>query len=279
MIAGRSQRTGGGGRRLALALALGATLLAGCPDGAEDHLERAERLAFDNAHAKALEEVKATLVALQGRVDEESRALRVRALLLGGRQAQLFLHRPKEALAYYRALVEADPSSEAAFEARKNMARIHILDLDDLPGAIAHYQALVAGFPDHPEVDAYQYEVARGYLTLGDYDQVRTEARKLAERWPKSEYLDDARFLVGVAYHAEGRLDDAIRVFREVWETWPDSELAPRARVEAADCLVESGRNAEALEDYVAALPRHPDPKIVQMKIERLRVRMQRRRP
>lgn len=248
--------------------------LAGCGNPARRHLDRADDLAFDGKPKAALDQVKLALDALRGKQDPASQRLRLKALARGGRLCHLFLHAPKAALAFYRALVEDAPGSDLAFEARQQMAEIHLVDLSDRAGAIAQYQALVAAFPKRRGADHFQYEVADGYFHLGDYAQTRTEAHHLIKRYPDSGWVDDALYLIGSAWHAQGKLDNAIGAFRELVARFPHSKLTPRAEVEIGNCLEEGGHDAAALKAYIAALPNHPDPTTVQMKIERLQARM-----
>ena len=260
-----------GGRVALLWLVLA---LAACGNPARHHLDRADDLAFQGRPKAALAEVKLALDALRGKQDARSQKLRLEALARGGRLCHLFLHAPKAALTFYRALVEDAPGSDLAFQARQQMAEIHLVDLSDRAGAIAQYQALVAAFPERPGVDHFQYQVAQGYFHLREYAQTRTEARHLVDRYPKSPWVDDALYLVGAAWHAQGKLDKAIDAYQTLVTRFPHSKLVPRAQVEIGNCLEEGGHDARALAVYLAALPTHPDPTTVHMKIERLQARM-----
>lgn len=260
--------------RAAAALLACTLCLAGCQNPARRALERADDLAFHSQPKAALAEVTKAIRALHGKTDHESQTLRLRALATGGRLCHLFLRRPREALKFYGALVEASPNSDLAFDARQRMAEIRIEDLGDRAGAIAQYQALVAGFPHRAGVDKFQYEIAEGYFHLADYAQTRTEAHHLIKRYPDSKWVDDALFLIGQAWHAQMNLKKALEAFDELEQRFPGTPLAARADVEEGNCLEEQGHDEKALDAYIAALPKHPDPELVQLKIHRLRARM-----
>ncbi len=116
--------------------------------------------------------------------------------------------------------------------------------------------------------------MVRALFALGDYGPAHTEARILESEFPNSEYLDDVAMLEGEALASLGQCQRAIPRLQSVVEA--GSPLAPRAKVEIAGCLEQLGREAEALDTYLEALGEHPDPRIVQLKIERLQKRMRR---
>ncbi len=246
---------------------------ASCEPGPGERLNRAEELSFQGKHEAAMAEVERALEALQAKTDPESRRLRLEALWTAGRLSHLYLGAPRVALRYYETLVRDYPQRPEAQKARERMARIYVEDLEDRPSSIGLYQALVAADAGAPDAPRWQHEVALGYYAQGKWEQTRTEAQVILDRYPDSDYVDDALFLIGGAFQAEGRLDDAISTYRTLHEKHPASPLVPRAWVEEGNCLAREGRSQEAIDAYIQALARHPDPRSVQVKIARLRSR------
>ena len=260
--------------RAARMAALSVLLLSGCEDPAARALEEARAASYRGDYARAKEILDASLVDLFTDHEERDSALKRKTLLLAGRITLLFLKEPRQALPYFERLAEEFPESDETFEARARMAEIYEQDLGDRRAAIAQWKALVASFPDRPETHRFQYEVVRALIALGDYGPAHTEARILETKFPKSEYIDDAAMLEGEALESLGRYREAIDRFQRVVEA--GSPLAPRAKVEMAGCFESLGREEEALRLYLEALSEHPDPRIVQLKIERLQKRMRR---
>ncbi|RMG16643.1 MAG: tetratricopeptide repeat protein [Deltaproteobacteria bacterium] len=263
--------------RSALSLGTATLLLLGvaCEDPALRALDEAQEASYRGDHERAKAILDASLESLRSRTDPEGLAARRRTLLLAGRTTQLFLRKPREALAYFERLADEFPEADETFEARVRMAEILSQDLGDRRGALAQWKALVASFPKRPETDLYQYQVVRTLFALGDYGPAHTEARILRERFPDSEYIDDVRMLEGQALASMGQCGQAMETFQKVIDS--GSELAPRAKVEIADCLETLGRDKEALQIYLEALESHPEPRIVQMKIDRLQRRLRRK--
>ncbi len=87
--------------------------------------------------------------------------------------------------------------------------------------------------------------------------------------------MDDALLLRAQALAMmEGRRAEAIRAFQELIERFPESELQPHALFELGKLRAESGEPEKAIEVWVEALKRHPDPKVVQGSITLVRRRM-----
>ena len=256
------QRAGG-------ALLLVALLGLGCQEPAEGLLEEAQELLYLERYDEALRKVDAALIELAYGHTPKERALREESLALGGRLAHLFLGDPRRALLYYQRLVKEFPESPKTWEARQRLASIHLDELQDTRGAIAQWKGLVAAYTKREGVDAFQLQVAKGYLSIGDHDQARTEARLLLSRFPSSGHRDEAQRLIGSSFQAQGRCEEAISAFQTLFQEADDPTLVGNARLEEGACLSKLGRDEEALEAYMKALKIHPDPQIVQLKIDR----------
>jgi hypothetical protein len=62
-------------------------------------------------------------------------------------------------------------------------------------------------------------------------------------------------------------------------EKFPDSELRPHALFEEGKLLADSGEPEKAIEVWVEALKKHPDPQVVQAVIARVRKQLRRSEP
>ena len=123
----------------------------------------------------------------------EALVLRARALKGAADVYWLEQRKVKEAVSVYKELIQQCPESPEALEARIILADLLRVHYRDLRGAIDQLTAALQRNP--PQGAELQYQVAKLYFELGDYAQCELEARKLAERFATSAYVDDALFL------------------------------------------------------------------------------------
>jgi tetratricopeptide (TPR) repeat protein len=259
-------------RRLVLAWAL-LGLLAGCRETPADHLQRARDAVFEKRPDEALVEYRKAFDML--RRDETPQALVLRARALKGAADVYWLEqrKVKDAVSVYKELIQQCPESPEALEARIILAELLRVHYRDLRGAIDQLTAALQRNP--PQGAELHYQVAKIYFELGDYAQCELEARKLAERFPTSSYVDDALYLHAQAIHMmEGRRQEASKAYAALRARFPDSELAAHALVEMGKLRAEAGENEKAIELWVQALKSHPEPSLVQDYITRARRRI-----
>lgn len=264
-------------RRPALLLLCGA-LLAAC-GSAERRLEQASTLRHKGDAAGALAAYRQLLGELgEGPLRPAEAAVRFKALKAAGDLSYLELGDYPGALSYYRRIVSLHPGAPEAREARALLGDIYRDRFGDHLAAITQYSDLAAS--DAPEAPRFQLEVAREYLALKRYDQARTEARILRDRWPKHELADEAQLLTGQAWALEQRDDEALGAFQALVDrrdTRPD--VVARALEGQADVHAQHDRFDRALQLYAQALPGHPNPEAIRTHMEAVRERRQRARP
>jgi tetratricopeptide (TPR) repeat protein len=254
---------------VALALACGSS---------ERRLEAATSLRHGGDARGALEAYKALLADLgEGALPEREAAVRAKALRFAGDVSYLELGDYAGALAYYRRLVSIEPRGAEAQAARGIIGDIYRDRLKDPLAAIAQYADVASS--DSAEAPRYQLEVARGYLALSRWDQARTEARILRERWPAHPLSDEAQLLTAQAWALERRDDEALGAFQALVERKPAPDLVARAHEGQAHIHAQAGRLDRALELYALALPTHPNPDAIRTNIEAVRERREKARP
>jgi tetratricopeptide (TPR) repeat protein len=254
---------------VALALACGSS---------ERRLEAATSLRHGGDARAALEAYKALLADLgEGALPEREAAVRAKALRFAGDVSYLELGDYAGALAYYRRLVSIEPRGAEAHAARGIIGDIYRDRLKDPLAAIAQYADVASS--DSAEAPRYQLEVARGYLALSRWDQARTEARILRERWPAHPLSDEAQLLTAQAWALERRDNEALGAFQALVERKPAPDLVARAHEGQAHIHAQAGRLDRALELYALALPTHPNPDAIRTNIEAVRERRETARP
>ncbi len=256
--------------RRVVALALFGLLVACSSPGRR--LEQANALRHAGDARGALAAYKKLLGDLgEGPLPADDAEVRSKALRFAGDVSYLELGDYGGALSYYRRIISLHPGGKAAHEARGVIGDIYRDRMNDTLAAIAQY-ADVAG-SDSPLAPRYQLEVARGYLALRRYEQARTEARILREKWPTNELADEAQLLASQAWALERRDEEALGAFQALIDRKPRPDVAARALEGQAHIHALAGRFDRALELYALALPTHPNPDAIRTNIDAVRER------
>ena len=258
------------GRPLAGLAAL-ALALAAC-SSAEGRLEQANELRHQGKPREALDAYRDLLGDLgDGTVPKWETGVRLKALKYAADVSYLELGDFPGAISYYRRIVSLYPGTEDAWRARTVIGDIYVSRLGDRVAGIAQYSAVAQS--DWSEAPRCQLLVAQQYFELKNYEQARTEARILKERWPQSAEADEAQLLTAQAWAMEKRPEEALGAFQAAWERHPRPEIAALALEGAAHIQAQAGHFDKALELYTQAMPGHPNPDALRTNIEKVRQR------
>ena len=209
--------------------------LSGCSRSGSEHIVRARELVYARKPQAALREYRSALDAVEKSDGPEALRIRAQALRGAADVYWLELHDVPKAVSVYRELVAQAPDAPETAEGHVLLAGILEAHYRDLRGAISELTAALAREP--PAASDLRYHVAKLYFELGDYQQSELEARTLIEKFPASE-------------------------------------LVPHALFELGKLRGEAGDDAGAIQAWVQALERHPDPQVVQSAIARTRKRI-----
>ncbi len=137
-------------------------------------------------------------------------------------------------------------------------------------GAIDAYREFMSQQADDPACEDVLHEIARCYVELGEPEQALMEWTALLERYPDGRRAAAALLGVARCHDLAGDVGLAVTVYQRVRERFPTAEEAVEALVGEAGCLESLGDldGAEAL--YRAALDEHPNPDMVQRRLELL---------
>ncbi len=256
---------------LAAATAAIGLLVAGC-SSADAKLEAANALRHQGRAAEALSAYREILGGLgDGTIPKWETGVRLKALRYAADVSYLDLGDYVGAIGYYRRIVSLYPGTEEAWKARAAIGDIYAQRLGDRQAAIAQYAAVAGG--DAKEAPRFQLLVARQYLELKNYEQARTEARILMERWPQGEEADEAQLLTAQAWALEDRPDEALGAFTAAADRRPRPEIVALALEGAAQIHAREGRLDRAIELYTQAMPGHPNPEALRTSIDMVRER------
>lgn len=258
-------------RRAAL---LGVLLLCACKrNDAPTHLEAARAALFAQKPEIALSEYKLALDLLERHSGPEVALYRARALRGAADIYAFQLQDPKRAVEVYRELIATCPEAPETMEGRLHLAELLRHEFRDIRAAIAELTAALTRNP--PQSAELAYKVATLYFELRDYQQVTIEADVVIRKYEASAWVDDALYLKGQALSMmDGRQLEAQRAYVELVDRFPDSQLKPHALVELGRIKVDQGESERAIEYWVESLKTHPDPKVVQTAIARVRAHL-----
>lgn len=256
-----------------LAVAALVSLVAGCSRSADEHLGRARELVYARKPQAALREYRLAMDVVERAEGPEAARIRAAALRGAADVYWLELHDVPKAVSVYRELVAQAPDAPETAEAHVVLAGILESHYRDLRGAISELTAALARNP--PQAPDLRYHVAKLYFELGDYQQSELEARTLIDKFPSSALVDNAWMLAGQSLSMrEGMHGEAMKAYATLVEAFPSSELVPHALFELGKLRGEAGDDAGAIQAWVQALERHPDPQVVQSAIARTRQRI-----
>jgi len=256
---------------LAAALCALALLATGCssPDG---KLEAANALRHQGKQQEALAAYREILGELgDGTIPRWETGVRLKALQFAADVSYLDLGDYLRAIGYYRRIVSLYPGTDDAWKARAAIGDIYAQRLGDPRAAITQYAAVAQG--DSRDAPRFQLLVARQYLELKNFEQARTEARILRERWPQSPEADDAQLLTAQAWSLEDRPEEALGAFQAAVDRRPRPEISALALEGAAQIQARAGRFDKAIELYTQAMPGHPNPDALRTNIDKVRER------
>ena len=234
------------------------------------HLAAAKMAVFEKKPEEALREYRLAIEALDKDTSPQSVVYRARALRGAADTYYLELRDFRRAVQVYRELIQQCPEAPETLEGRIHLADVLEREFRDLRGAIAELTAALARNP--PQSAEISFRVAELYFELADYQQCELEAAKMADKFETSAYVDDALFLRGQALAmVDERKADAQRVYQYLIERFPESELTPHAMFELGKLRADAGDEEKAIEIWVEAIKRHPQPSVVQSVIARVR--------
>ena len=257
-------------------------VLASCGASIEDGMDTANDLLYQKQYVESERLYRKLLRRLEDRgshLSEDEEADRLSVLDRLGKLNALYLHDYDAAIRFYRQLVKYYPKTDQALAAMSTIADLQQYKLGNIPLAIDYYQEIVREFPDAPEAQHARLKIANAYFQLKNYDQARHEAEALIARAPSTPEAAQAQFEIANSLYLQQRYAEAVASYEHLLAAQPERELTALVLFELGNCFQETGELARALAYYYACLLDHPDPLLVQRKIQRVRKRIDKTKP
>lgn len=261
------------GRSLARVLGATALLLAlsACSgNSAKSRYLLAEKLWSDEKYAAAVAEFEKVIQ------QDPKGKLGLQALFRAGMTETLYLGKHEDAVRKFNRFIEAVPEGESAWEARRQIGEILFSKTEQHDLSVLHYRSLLQARPQDPEAPFFQFRVARGLFLSGEYGDAISEYRELHRKYPDTEWGQRAVLEIGATYFTRGGADapqEAMDAYQRFLKLYPTSPWVPEAHFGIAQALEEMDQLDAAYAQYEALKDSYPSPKVIQIKLIRIRER------
>lgn len=162
------------------------------------------------------------------------------------------------ARAQYKSFVERFPDNEFLLDAIKQITRTYILEEKFGDLVTWGYAVFESPLANREAVRDYFTTILSGAM-FKEAQQLEAKGRlndaaevylRMIDRFPDSEFVDEALINAGVAYQKQGNWDRSTEVFLRFYAQYPEHEFAPQA-------LFQTAWNAERVLDFSAAVSRY----------------------
>lgn len=228
-------------RCLALGVALAGSGMLRAADDAETRFNFATGLLIKHEYAMAADEFDKLLADHPGFAQADVARYRL------GEASQKAGDQERARKAFEKLLADF-PKSERAPQSHYWMAQL--LTPQKPAEAAVHYEAIVAGWPDHNLAEAASYGVAETRFKAGDWPAAIAACDALLKLHPASSQAVNAWYTRGWAAFQKGDWEVARASFATLAEKFPNSSFVPEARLKTAQALEKLGRPGEALPVY-----------------------------
>lgn len=232
--------------------AAGLGLLAACAP----QLDRIE-LAVQ-ANRSELAELRAENRRLASEVQALAHLLRLESTAGGETEAQRFAKLGQVSLQIEQLLQQL--ADNQAF-LRDLSARVDLLATRSGIPTLGEYKPpprAEAGLADLPEEGRSVYQAAQLDRSRGNVDSARDGFQDFLERFPQSEFADDARYWLGDLAYGEGDWSEADQQFQHLLQEYPNSSWAAAALLKRGYSLGELRRDADAEAVFRELVQRYP---------------------
>jgi TolA-binding protein len=263
---------------------MGVLLLCACgANTAKKNYVLAEKLWTDKKYAAAVTEFDKVY-----QKDPHGK-LGLQALYRSATTESIFLSEYSEAIKRFRLFVDrrGDDADGLAslWDAEKQIGELLYSKTEQYDQAIVLYEKLIKQAPTSDEVPEFQFRIAKSHFFLRQFDQAVQKYQEIESKFPQSPLAEDAAYEIGLTQFTRGEqhpggagpgmgsYQTAIESYQRFIKKYPASPRTPEARFGIASCLEELDQIDAAYLIYQSLLSTYPAPKVIQIKLVRLRER------
>ena len=121
------------------------------------------------------------------------------------------------------------------------------------------FEQVATRWPEYPHAHLALYRAGLAYERAGKPRESIRVLQALIARFPRSEYVRDARLAIARTWEATGDREAAAAAYLEFSDRHPDDEGAGTALLKAADLLAAAGQEPRADDLRLAYIRKHPE--------------------
>ncbi len=188
----------------------------------------------------------------------------------------LYLGETDKSLQSLRLLLKKYPRRDMAPAAQLAIAEIYELGYNDYPRAIEEY-AKAAEYTDKEIRERSLFSIGENLLRLKKGDEASDTWKRQVQEFPAGKRADAANFRLGTLAFAKGEIDEAEGFYRRTIEISADADLTMKAKFSLAECHEAKEHLTEALALFRELEPQYPNKDVIQIKINALETRIQKK--
>lgn len=268
-----------------IGIILGLCVLSGCSvQSAKKNYVLAEKLWADGKYAAAVSEFEK--VTVKDPLGKLGTLAQYRAAMT---QAY-FLSQYGDALRKLKRFSEFSTDPIAKWEAHKQIGEILFSRVEQYDQVISHYRAMIASKPNDPDVPEFLYRIGKSYFFLRQFSESIETFQDLAKRYPHSQWGEKGAYEIGICHYTQGgrsvgaskdygndSFQEAIDSFERFIQLYPKSEWSVQAKFHIASSLEEMDQLDAAYRAYESLKTLYPSPKVLQIRMIRIKERQAQR--
>ncbi len=110
-----------------------------------------------------------------------------------------------------------------------------------------HYRAIIKYFPQSPNVQDALFQIGRGFLQEGNYNEAVNWFERVQAEFPDSDVARDALSQTASVYSRVNKPKEAISRYQKFIEKYPNADNLERAYLNIVDVLRDKGEDFESL--------------------------------
>ena len=262
---------------LSLSLVL---VLSGCTvNSAKNRYILAEKLWTNGNYAASVTEFERVVAK------DPRGKLGLQALYRAAMTQSLYLSKHEDAVRKLRTFVEVSGDVNLNWEAQKQIGEILFSKTEQYENSIQHYRILVKQRPDAPELPEFLYRIGKSHFYLWQFDEAIAAFRDLIKRFPTSSQAEKGAYEIGLSHYTRGEhnpggqgpatesYQEAMDAYQRFIRNYPKSPLVSEAKFGIASCLEELDQLDAAYHQFEALLKTYHSPKVIRIKLTRIRER------
>ena len=201
----------------------------------------------------------------------------------------LYLSQYSEAVKKFYTFIESSGDTPTSWDAQKQIGEIFFTKTEQYDQANQHYRALLKLKPRATDAPEFLFRVGKSHFFQWQFDDAVKAYKELIKRYEKTKWAEKAAYEIGVTYFTRGEqqppdkdpgkeaYQEAIDSFQQFLKNYPNSQWVAEAKFGIANCLEEMDQLDAAYYQYEALKSTYPSPRVIEIKLIRIKERKEQR--